>query len=239
MKRCPTCNRTYTDPQLSFCIDDGTPLTTEVEEDEPYRPPAAYVPPGTMPPAKQRRAWPWVVGILGAFFLAGIVLTIVAAIFIPRMVRSRQGAAPVVNVNRGETDKTDQTETVESPAPTDEQRVLAQLTEIEHDWTVANLNADKKALDRILADEYVGPRAPPLGGLQGKKEYIETIEPEPEVERWEFNDLKVQLSGDRATLTGKITYVTAQNQGTFEFVDKFVWRDGRWQATGAELKRSE
>src|SRR5215510_177802 len=26
MKRCPTCNREFTDPTLSFCIDDGTTL---------------------------------------------------------------------------------------------------------------------------------------------------------------------------------------------------------------------
>jgi len=25
----------------------------------------------------------------------------------------------------------------------------------------------------------------------------------------------------------------------FEFLDKFVWRDGRWQATGSEVKRRE
>lgn len=28
MKRCPTCNRTYTDDALSFCLDDGTVLTS-------------------------------------------------------------------------------------------------------------------------------------------------------------------------------------------------------------------
>ncbi|HET9714374.1 MAG TPA: hypothetical protein VFP64_20970, partial [Pyrinomonadaceae bacterium] len=27
MKRCPTCNRTYTDLSLNFCLEDGTPLT--------------------------------------------------------------------------------------------------------------------------------------------------------------------------------------------------------------------
>jgi len=27
MKRCPTCNRTYTDASLNFCLEDGTPLT--------------------------------------------------------------------------------------------------------------------------------------------------------------------------------------------------------------------
>lgn len=29
MKRCPTCNRTFTDEHLSFCTDDGTPLVAE------------------------------------------------------------------------------------------------------------------------------------------------------------------------------------------------------------------
>lgn len=29
MKRCPSCNRTYTDPSLNFCLEDGTPLTTD------------------------------------------------------------------------------------------------------------------------------------------------------------------------------------------------------------------
>jgi hypothetical protein len=29
MKRCPTCNRTYTDLSLNFCLDDGTPLVSD------------------------------------------------------------------------------------------------------------------------------------------------------------------------------------------------------------------
>lgn len=29
MKRCPTCNRTYTDLSLNFCLEDGTPLAGE------------------------------------------------------------------------------------------------------------------------------------------------------------------------------------------------------------------
>lgn len=29
MKRCPSCNRTYTDEALSFCLEDGTPLLIE------------------------------------------------------------------------------------------------------------------------------------------------------------------------------------------------------------------
>jgi hypothetical protein len=29
MKRCPTCNRTYTDLSLNFCLEDGTPLAAD------------------------------------------------------------------------------------------------------------------------------------------------------------------------------------------------------------------
>src|SRR5947208_17089832 len=30
MKRCPSCNRTYTDVSLNFCLEDGTPLVNDV-----------------------------------------------------------------------------------------------------------------------------------------------------------------------------------------------------------------
>ena len=30
MKRCPSCNRTYTDPSLNFCLEDGSPLVSDV-----------------------------------------------------------------------------------------------------------------------------------------------------------------------------------------------------------------
>ena len=35
MKRCPTCNRTYTDLSLNFCLEDGTPLTSDVPGTDP------------------------------------------------------------------------------------------------------------------------------------------------------------------------------------------------------------
>jgi hypothetical protein len=36
MKRCPTCNRTFTDQTLSFCTEDGTPLVqSQVPADDP------------------------------------------------------------------------------------------------------------------------------------------------------------------------------------------------------------
>jgi len=266
MKRCSTCNRTYTDPNLSFCIDDGTPLTTVETEDEStvvrsrdheddwnpvaYRPPAAYIPPGTHD-RPRRRVWPWVLGIAGAFFLGIVAIGIVAAIMVPRMMRARENPRVTVrepeNSNRAENNNSNtapapgntnsnSTEHDNTALPTDHDQVLAQLKDLENEWTVANLNADKKKLDRILAEDYAGQESEE-GGLQTKSEYINTIERDTQVEKWDFSDLNLNLAGDRATLTGIITYFVQDRSVSFDFKDRFVWRDGRWQATGAELKK--
>lgn len=267
MKRCSTCNRTYSDPNLSFCIEDGTPLTPVEDEstvvsprpDEsradgdwnaaPYQPPRSYVPAST--PAPRRRVWPWVVGILGAFIVGIVVIGIAAAILAPRWLRARQNervittnsneaqnsnaATPATNSNDNAANAN---ENVYTPPPADHDQVLAQLTALEHDWTVANFNADKRALDRILADDYVGP-AGENGQLQSKAEYLRTIQRNTDIDKWEFDDLKLVLAGDRATLSGKVKLIAGDNEDEYDFRDKFVWRDSRWQATGSEVKRRE
>ena len=282
MKRCPTCNRTYTDPTLSFCIEDGTPLTPINSADEstmvlpreaaPYQPPGTYVPPGG--PARKRRVWPWVLGIGGAFILGIVVISIAVAILAPRLIRSSRKQAERVanesrnsnanesantnlneqananvsvpanvnanlnaNANINTNENVNANESAEVPPPTDQDQVLGQLTDLENDWTVANINADKKALERILADDYVGQSSE--GKLQSKAEYIRTIQRDTGIEKWKFDDLKVMLAGDRATLTGNITLLAQGGEIVFDFKDKFVWRDGRWQATGSEVKRRE
>ena len=258
MKRCSTCNRTYDDPNLSFCIDDGTPLTPVETDDDTtvvrsrnteendwngaaYQPPGSYVPPGTpRPEAKRRRAWPWVLGIAGAFILGIAALSIAGAIFAMRSQRRERvsintnqpgnsNVAPESNTN------SNANEDVDTPPPTDHDKVLAQLNSIEQEWTVANLSADKKKLDRILADDFVGQGE--HDEPQTKADYIRTIERDKDVDKWEFSNLKLTLVGDRATLSGIITYFLDERSVSFDFTDKFVWRDGRWQATGAAIKR--
>ena len=259
MKRCSTCNRTYDDPNLSFCIDDGTPLTVVDTPDEttvvspreseaPYRPPA-YVPPGTQ--ARKRRVWPWVVGIGGAFILGIVAISIAAAILVPRWIRSQQNEPRVVINEPGNTNQAQNSNSVEPansnspsnvnndvPPPTDEDAVKAQLESLENDWTVANINADKQALDRILADDFVGKTE--QGELYSKADYLRTIQRDTAIEKWDMDDLKLNLVGDRASLSGKVTFERSdQDDEKYEFLDKFVWRDGRWQATSSELKRRE
>jgi len=262
MKRCSTCNRTYDDPGLSFCIDDGTPLTPVETDDDTtvvrprnteendwnaasYQPPGSYVPPGTPDTqVKRRRAWPWVLGIAGAFILGIVALSIAGAIFAMRSQRRERervsintnqprnsNVAPESNTNSNSNTNED----VDTPPPTDHDKVLGQLTNIEQDWTVANLSADKTKLDRILADDFVaqGENDQP----QTKADYIRTIERDRDVDKWEFSNLQLTLVGDRATLSGIITYFLDERSVSFDFTDKFVWRDGRWQATGAVIKR--
>ena len=152
MKRCSTCNRTYTDPNLSFCIDDGTPLTTVDADDDatvvtprgnenewnaaPYQPPRPYVPENTG--VKRRRAWPWVVGILGAFILGIVAIGLAAAFLAPRMIRRLERGA--VNTREPQNSNTNSntnlntatannanansTENVNTPPPADHQQVL-------------------------------------------------------------------------------------------------------------------
>jgi hypothetical protein len=256
MRRCSTCNRTYTDPNLRFCIEDGTPLT-DVEPDDDatvvtprnhddswnasaYQPPRSYVPPGG--PPKRRRAWPWLLGIAGAFVLGVLMIAIAGVVLAPRITRRIEQAESNANRRAENTNtapapesspNTNSTEHVDVPAPANEDQVLAQLKEIENEWTVANLNADKKKLDQILADDFVGEND---GEMQSKADYIRTIQRDTQIDKWEFSNLKLVLTGDRATLIGMITLFDEDRKAAFDFTDKFVWRDGRWQATGSTVK---
>ena len=265
MKRCSTCNRTYTDTNLSFCIDDGTPLTVVDPQDETtvvsprdpgtennwneaaYRPPAAYVP----PQRRKRRVWPWVLGIGGAFVLGIVAITIAAVMLMPRFRRAEQNNRPVTTTEQRNSNQPSNSNGVEPsnsnsnanvsidvPPPSDDELVMTQLRDLEHEWTLANINDDKAALERILADDYVGRTDE--GVVYGKAEYIKTNQRDLRVEKWDLDDLKLNLIGDRATLSGRIKYdLRDEDDLKYEFLDKFVWRDGRWQATGSEVKRRE
>jgi len=80
-------------------------------------------------------------------------------------------------------------------------------------------------------------QAGPDGGLETKAQYLRRIERDTQIEKWDMTNQKVTLTGDRATLTGTVTFFFHDGRaGSADFIDKFVWRDGRWQATGSELK---
>jgi hypothetical protein len=278
VKRCPTCNRTFTDRNLSFCIDDGTPLvpvedppdevtvvspsareggdgsagpSADAGQDTPpsYQAPGSYASPG-IPPAR-RRVWPWILGLL-LLLIFIIVATGTVLYFylqplkvVPVVPANTNTSNSNTNVNRSDSSNWNQNSSnsnsidgnqnnsdgVDSKPPTDEALVLEQLTNLEHEWTTANINADKNKLNRILADDYVDTAVE--NRARGKAEYLGTIQPDPTIEKWAFDDLKLDLKGDRATLSGVVRFRIRKQDFPADFVDKFVWRDGRWQATSS------
>lgn len=263
MKRCPTCKGEFED-SLTYCLDDGSPLVSESRPDESTLvtpstgqsgggrdlPPTQY---GQLPgkatvsasqtelpamptyrttPAK-RRVWPWVIAALAILFLFALVIA--AVIAIPKMVGNRNSnrPAPAESPSADRTDaRTPDESASESGVPTDEAAVLSQLTELEREWTVANVEGDTGALERILADEYRGGNPP-----HTKQQYLAELRPDPSVKSWEFQDLRLDLNGDRATLDGYLRQETTRGTEVYSFTDDFVWRDGRWQATGSRTTR--
>lgn len=221
-----------------------------------YQPPGSYVPPDYGDQQGKRRVWPWILGLLVIVLVILAGLGIAAALLIPKALQSANNSPFNLNANvrtnnsnqnansNSNADSGDWNKNLNSnsgaedntPAPTDEATVLADLTELEHEWTVANINADKKKLDRILADDYVGTLSD--GKPQGKAEYLRTAKRDTVIQKWNFEDLQVSLRGDRATLNGTLRLEIKNEQGqmqnlAFRFTDKFVWRDGRWQATAS------
>jgi hypothetical protein len=277
MKRCPTCNRSFDDETLSFCLEDGTPLVSDsagrADSQETLSPSPSAAPtmigaspptqnygqlpgkatinasqadiPGLqsyLPPPRQRSKWPWVVGIL-AIVLIMIGGIVVAAIFIPPLlqksgndkrpaptpVRPAATPAPTWASTPGASPSTDADD-----VPDDEDEVLSQLTKLEEEWTQANVKGDKQALERILADEYVGGPT-----THSKREYIDSLTPDTEIKSWELKDLTVEQDNDRATVHGTLTNQTTKGTEVYEFTDKFIWRNHRWQAVASKAAQQK
>lgn len=258
MKRCPTCKREFED-SITYCLDDGSPLVSQAPPDSDPTlvtssirdrdiPTTQYgqlggkatvsgsiadlpgSPPYAATPAK-RKVWPWVIAGLAILFFIGIVIA--AVIAIPKIINRPNPAVATESPSSSVPDKRTPSEPSSATgAPTDESVVLSQLTELEKQWTVANLKADKDTLDQILADDYRGGNP-----SHSKQQYLDEIRPDPTVKSWEFQDLHLGLEGDRATLDGYLRQETTRGTEVYSFTDEFVWRDGRWQATASRTTR--
>ncbi len=100
MKQCPHCGRSYTDDTLSFCLEDGSPLSTAPTQEKTLfapGPPSFNPPPavGTYPPSY---APPSDRSPVLVFALAGVAVILVAALI--------AGAIVFVYYNRLEKTKT-------------------------------------------------------------------------------------------------------------------------------------
>ena len=104
------------------------------------------------------------------------------------------------------------------------------IMELERQWAKAEEAYDPKALNEILAEDFVS--LDETGKLRNKAQEIASDEewkpPGPEV----VDDMSVRLDDDTAICLGRFTW-TDRNSGSVKlqgrFVDTFLRRNGRWQ----------
>jgi len=127
----------------------------------------------------------------------------------------------------------------EDQAPTDEVAVLASLKQLTDELQRAFVDGDRQKVDHLLADDFVDDL-----GL-GKAEQVKSVQPIPSIKSWAFQDLKVHLRGQRASLTGTQTYQMLREEGgqkverevVARILVEFIWRDKRWQITRSRERR--
>jgi hypothetical protein len=190
-------------------------------------------------PMRKRKVWPWVVGV-GVLLLGGAALVVGVAYVGYKAFKASENErrarvervappAPPASAPRPAATKSPRGGVA---APTDRTAVFKQLMEIEREWSRANIEGDRDALEEILAEEYVTHSEG--GGVESRADYLKNLAPNPAIESQEFEGSTVALAGRRAVLTG-VTVVKFADGRTarYRFVDTFVWRDGRWLAAAS------
>jgi hypothetical protein len=266
VKRCPTCNRSFDDDTLSFCLEDGTPLVTDsagsrnLQETLVSPPPSvpgsgsqSYNLPGKSTvssslsqipfaqpygPAAQRKTWPWVVAILAVLFIV-IVVVVLIAVGLPAIMRASN------NDNRPQPTPT-QPDNKATPTPGRWSSGNEDDLPTDKDEVLAQLSKLEDEWERanVTADKQamntiLADDFIDADNSNTKQQYIASLEQDTSVRSWEFQNLTVDQNGDRATVHGKLTVQTKPGPLVYEFTDNFVWRDHRWQAvssTGGRVK---
>ncbi len=117
------------------------------------------------------------------------------------------------------------------------------MRKLDREWGEAIVRRDAVMLDRLLAEDYT--RTEPSGETINKaQEIAETKAPAfvTTVESLITEDVKVKVSGERATVTGSVV-VSVRFDGQairerYGYMRTFAKRDGRWQIMAAHLSRT-
>ena len=114
--------------------------------------------------------------------------------------------------------------------------VAQALMQIERNWTDAALKKDAAALDKILADDWVGQG--PTGIATKAQALAELKSGDNKVDSETLGEMKVRVFGNTAVVTGsddeKSSYKGKDTSGHHVWTDVFVKRNGRWQAVASQ-----
>ena len=116
----------------------------------------------------------------------------------------------------------------------DQKETERYILESERQWAESVATGDTSAIERILADDFIG--VDPKGGLYNKQQMITDTRDAPKYfVSNRLNDVKVRFYGNTAIAQGSETWEKRSGErGRFVWTDTWLRRDGRWQIVAAE-----
>lgn len=125
--------------------------------------------------------------------------------------------------------------------PVQQQGDEERLKELVKEWADAAVHGDLQKLDRIQADNFSGSTD---GRSFNKRTLRQALASGVmKVASWTIEDVKVEVRGNSAVVTGKSTLTNAvfmgdDFSGEYEWTDRFVkQKDGSWRAVASQSKR--
>jgi ketosteroid isomerase-like protein len=108
------------------------------------------------------------------------------------------------------------------------------ILESERQWAESVATGDTSAIERILADDFIGVN--PKGRPYTKQQMIGDTRNAPKhFVSNRLNDVKVRFYGKTAVAQGSETWEKHSGErGRFVWTDTWLQRDGRWQIVAAE-----
>src|SRR5579871_1749326 len=124
-----------------------------------------------------------------------------------------------------------------SQAKNDKNSAEQTLIQMEHDWSQADTQKDAAALNRILAEDWIGIDFE--GTVLTKPQALKGISSDAaSLESTVLRDMKVRVYGNTAIVTGTDTekgeYHGKDSSGKYLWTDVFVKRNGKWQAVSSQ-----
>lgn len=113
-----------------------------------------------------------------------------------------------------------------------------QLQTLEQQWTKAAATGDRSMLNDLLDDKFL--EVLPNGMHRSKRDLLAAAALPPGGSQV-LEDVRVQVLGDLAVVTGINRYTPAQGFKPVEyrFADVFMKRDDGWRVVGARMRRKE
>ena len=98
-----------------------------------------------------------------------------------------------------------------------------QLIQLDKKWTFAELTGDKKAVEALIAEDYVGTTQ--RGEVENKTQYLASVAPNADMVK--SDDYKVTIYGKTAIMTHRGTVSGVRN---IQFRSTHIWmkRGGKW-----------